>query len=439
MATWSRKLNLHDIRSPSFELALQIVKAVSSNVSTPHDAALITLLFGQLQERADLMRLGDQLCSEAAAFIVQSPRDQPNQAGKVLKAACCIYSKSFVGKSLDGHLKGDFEEYINYAANQGWLNDPFLAFYCHHLIDVIPTSQTTIEFFEKSYGLYIERRNIAAIAQSLLVLGDSISAVERSRCYQVLERNWEALSVRDSAWSLLALSKSPDPDTEIISHQISYKLTEYLSGRIATLARAINLLDLLTLMGGEIPQPKLDQVVKSLQPRVELQKQNDVFLIHLPVNKDSSATVDLSTLVLSLLAVQSSGFNEITGVYAAQRDALDSIVKEAEELSGKTAIAPFELLVANVLTVLSTVLIGLIMFGFFMNAVIYPPQIDFSQTDLRDVDGWTVGLVFIVLLITQLRALITGNSAITYWLQLTPFKQLSGFVRDVTSRFSNRS
>lgn len=430
--------DLHTLNSPSAQLGLQLVRVLTSAASTPHDLALLTLLFGHLEEEVGLRRLREQICPATEAFINGSPRDQPNQAGKVLLAACCLYTKISTPGFSQWRARKQFEEYITYAADHGWLDDAFLAFYCHHLSDVVPICGSAVDFFQNNYARFIERRNIEAIAQSMLVLGDRINAVEKAHGYQTLWENWQSSSIRDQAWILLAMMTSVDPGA---THEMSTRLTEHLNERTAAYAAVLSTLDFLSLGGRKISESEIDEAVSPPNIPVTIIRDKDGYLVRLPFDEEAPLAFDLSTYILVLFALSKSGATEFVGVYEAQKDLLISIVEKVKSFEGRSAIGHFELALANLLTILATLGIGLGFFFFFTDAELYPPRLDISMSDLRNIDFWdgAFGTGLVLLLLAQLRALIAGRPAITYWLEIAPLRQLISLLTDVTTLIRSRS
>ncbi|MBP8000886.1 MAG: hypothetical protein KA338_16660 [Chloroflexi bacterium] len=428
---------LHEVKNPIVELALQFVRLVSASPQTAQNASLFTLLFSHLQEPKQLSLLGEWLRAEAEAFVNQSPRDQPNQLGKVLIAAGCIFTKDKRFPHFD-HRQGTYD-YINYAAGQNWFEEPFLAFYCHYLVNEVPVCESAIEFFQQNHVRFIERRNISAVVQSLLVLGDKINDVEKGRCYQLFKECWQTSSPHDLAWILMGSSLSSDLNMMDVSWRIAKKIMEHLNDQVMTFAGKSLAIDALTLTGENISPTDIEQYKQRLPFSIELQKHNAELLIRLPIS-ESISSIDLFTFLLVLLALSKTGWSEFTGVYKAQKSDLISIMKTARVLQGKgIVVTPWEMFIANILTIIATFVIGFAVFGFFMNAEMKLPSINFSQSDWRNIDvlGGSVGLGFVVLLITELRAFVTGKSAISYWLEITPFKQFIGLINDVIERLRN--
>lgn len=419
---------LYQLKTLGFELSLHLAKVLASDPKSSQNAALLTLLFCQLREYDYLKTLEQWLWSRATTFIDKSPRDQPNQLDKVLIIACCVYSRITTDKNLEIHQKKNLDAYISYAAEQNWFDDPFLAFYCYKIAEELPVCNMAVDFFQKNFTRFIERKNIPAIVQSLLVLGDKIGELEKKQCYMVFTENWRESSVFNQGWILLGSSKSQDSSVVAMSLEVAQNVTNHLNDYVGIIANNSLVLDALFLLDKNISQIEIDKYSQSLQIPMTLHLQNDELVIRLPIKEYTKANaIELSSLFILLLSLSVTEWHEFTGVSKADKEKLISIVDEAKIAKGAIKnITPLDMFIANILTISATFIIGLIVFGFFMNADIDPPQFDFSQSDWRNIDviGGAVGVGIIALILTQLRALVTGNSAISYWLQITPIRQL---------------
>lgn len=429
---------LHEVQIPSFRQAIQFARLFSSHPITPQNAALLSLLFVELDMRSSLKTLLEWLESQVATFINQSPRDQANQTGKVLIVASYIYSKNAIGEFL-GLIQDKLYRYVNYASNQNWFENPFLAFYCHHLPQEVPIRGAIEEFFSDNLERFIIRQNVSALTQYLLVFDDRVNAVDQSRCCEIFTNSWQNASFVDLGWILLGLQNSLTSNSNDISEKVAFKLIEYLDASIVILNQTSVRLDVLNLIGSELNQEELEQFLETSSLSANRTESNDIALqLNFSSENTSSPSVDLFTYFLSLFSISRTGWSQFTGMYKAQRVDIITMIEQARISQGQLkATSRWELFVANVLTIFATSLIGIVLFGFFMNADMTLLQIDFSKVDWRNIDviGGGIGLGTIGLLLTQIIALISEESAISHWLRITPIKQLVELINSLVAKY----
>jgi hypothetical protein len=231
----------------------------------------------------------------------------------------------------------------------------------------------------------------------------------------------------------LASSNTHDPNLQAASRKIAHEILEHLETSVATITKTSLTLDALSLIGNDLTQTEIDRALQSLPVLVESHEGNGDIVVRINFSEeDSTSSLDLFTFFLLLFAISKAGWNRFTGVYEAQQVDLRRLIDKAKMAQGDLkAISHWELVITNILTILFTFLIGLVVFGFFINADMTPPKIDFSEADWRNIDVISTGFIIISLLITQIIALITGNSAITYWLQIPPMNQVVKLINSI--------
>ena len=423
--------NLYQIKIPSFDLSLHIAKVLAPTPRTSQNAAILTLLFCQIGEIDHLRSLEKWLWSKAENFLNELPRNQSNQIDKVLIAACCVYARIKTGKKLDTDLKKNLETYILYASKQNWFDDPFLAFYCYQIIEELPFCKSTILFFKSNFDHFIQRKNVSAIAQSLFVLNDECGELEVNQGFSVFNEKWKQSSITDLSWILIASSELKDPKISALSQKIVQSNSEFFSEYMGKFAKNSFTLDTLLLLGEDLSHMDIEEFVQSIQIPLEVKKVEGGIIISLS-NKNLSDTKinGIFPILLFLLSFSLNEWHKIIGVFIADKEKLVSALKNEhmDKIKLKN-ITPLEMFITNILTIITTLIIGLTIIGYFLNVQMPLPELDFSQSDWRDIDIFLVGLGFIGLIFTQLIALITGNPAISHLVKISPIKQIVNFFK----------
>lgn len=437
----------------SFYQALQLVRSLDFTPSNSTTAAIFSLLFQQLDIKPSLKSLHTWLDSYIFPFATDNLRNQADQSEKSLAVATYLYISEQNNFDIC-FPSGDLIDHIEYASNQAWFGDSFLAFYCHNLRNNVVACENVGEYFRDNFERFLIKRHVPSICQTLLVLGSQLPDKDREKasgviCSALSER---PLSLNHAAWGLLALSSNSNHEyqsevTRLIS-QIDSELTDFTAG----LLRESQLSGLLFLMRSGSDREDLRRFVDRL-PTVSPNSFVDVNLsnpesVSITFNcaREDLETVNnqfnhplLADTALALLAMHSAQAHNVLGVVEADETRLISCLQTVKylEREGSVVLYRQENILSNLLAIVATFLVGLTG-GLFFLGVKLDYVFDFSKVSYRDFDIALFALVWADFLWSQVQALRSGQSALHGMLQLPLIRHLPA-IRQLSSKLTSIS
>ena len=323
-------------RHPLFREVLELIRCFDASPGTPNTAAAMSLVFDMLGEVESQRKLGNWLGSFIEPFLLNPIRDEQNLPDKTLAIATYI----FIAKrtELDYKLADEYLiNYIEYASNQSWFGDHFLAFYCYHLKDQLVACEKVGEYFHQNYEKVLAKKHIPAISQSLIVLHESLSDLDSKRGVELLTSLLkESNNIAHLAWGLWAFSTIDHTIDNFVSG-----LQNAINGSFMTLRKDSAILGLLSLaaMGGQPAQ--FHEYLKNQTKlkdgeRVKIAVTKEYFRVDLrftTATGASSEQLSIFGLCISLLSLTYSRHDEISYISGLDSQSLTKAADRLKRLS----------------------------------------------------------------------------------------------------------
>jgi hypothetical protein len=360
---------IHQTRHPLFREALELVRCFDVSPGTPNTAAAMSLVFDITGETDSQQKLGNWLGSYIEPFLLNPIRDEQNLPEKALAIATYI----FIAKRIDLDYKLPDEYLINfieYASEQSWFGDHFLAFYCHYLKDQLVACEGVDKYFSKNYEKVLAKKHIPAISQSLIVLHGSLTDLDSKRGIDLLTSLLnESNNISYIAWGLWAFSvhnQTLDNLVDLLQHSINsaFIAVRKDSGVLGLL--------ILAAMGGQSAQ--LHEYLKrqaKLQEaeKVKISLTEDYFKVDLRSIANARSGLEhlsIFSLCIGLVSLKNSKREEISYISGLDSQSLAKISDRLKRLSsgGGVDLSRIEKNLLNVLIVVTMLLLIGIIFYF---------------------------------------------------------------------------
>lgn len=407
---------------PQFAEALEILQLFDSSPGSPNNAAALSLVFEVTKQTESQKRLGNWLVQYIEPFLLNTIRDEQNLQEKTLAIATYLFISARV--ELDRKLADEYLiNYVEYASNQAWFEDYFLAFYCHYLKDQIIACEKIGDFFSQNYERALLKKHIPAISQSLIVLQGSITETESKRGYELLTSLLtESTSFSYIAWGLWALSTN-----EQVSEKLAAIIQKKMNDAFLSIKRESGIFKFLALaeMGWQ-PIQLQEHIDKQLEIKshtsVEIKIEEETIKIDIRPLTDSSAKHEvLSTfdLCLALIGLGNSKHEKMAFLTGLDEKKLTEVSERIKRLSilGGIDLSRAEKNLLNILTILIVFFITALVFYLQIGGVF---NIDFSNISLSNlsIEEILITVSLIDYLIGTIQAARTNGNAAAGLLKL---------------------
>lgn len=387
-----------NIRRNCYSQGLQIVRCFDYFPGTFRTAAFLSIVFLQTQDESKLSieTLQQWLHEEISGFIDSNPRDIPDQTDKILAVA--TYLNILYRTRVDTYLpKNRLQEYISYAHNQSWFNDPFIAFYCYALSNEIEQCSNTKDFLVSIFPQLLDKKNIASICQAIIIAKDRLTSTMLEEGYDVLLNEFEGTSktLGNTAWLLWAIV-----DQKSVNNMIST-------------SDLVNLID-----------TKLESIFSELFRETYLfhylayawYKNNDKIF----VDENSDPIIrgrlpSLSEIGISLVALRTSGHHLLYGLTKDRKDMILDLAEKGEIIKeGGSILTKRDVFTENILILIATLILGISIMLLLWGSI----DITFDTNNFKQVDFWGFVLIFFDYVIGIIQAIFSGKSAAKSLFQL---------------------
>lgn len=442
-------LSLHSVSHPAFYQTLQFLRCFEKCPGTPIFAAYLSIIFYDLGLQNSLEKLHSWLEPYVSSFASKAPRDQADLSDKTLAVAVYLFLCDFA-KLTPGIPVAHLIDYIEYASKQDWFNNTNLAYYCHLLRDNVRACENVHKYFVEHFSLFVERKHVPSIAQSLIVLDGSEEAVDRHSGYTIILNTLAEMHcpINHMAWGLAALSSS------------SYMLgsLEEIEGSWSKLEQSLN--DYMTRLLQESKIPILlamvwsgmeaDELSDGLNEWVTVEATTEIFdepenyrnhrkvCIQLPAAEIAFDSLSLVDLAVALFAMYKGRRHKVIGVSAFRESDLQNAITNQRTLKkgNGVVISWFENFVTLLLTLSFTLVLGVAISLFFLGAKF---QLPFVLPDPipRDYDVFGVILVCVACIAIQVLSFLSNKSPISVGLEQLPI--LSDIYSFLAARLQKRT
>ena len=417
--TTQGRFRLSSSYKSQFYQSLQLIRCFDAFPGHPREAAQLSLLFQYLDLQTSLINLRGYLTRYVQPYIASAPHSQSDQSAKVLAAASYIFITDRNGLQYDLPEK-QIIDYVEYAAGQSWFGDPFIAYYCSHLDESVAACHNARSFLERNFEQYLERRNVPAIAQTMIALGGTLPEQEQEKGYnQLCEFSADdRLSIRHAAWALAALATaSPSQVDPKCRHRLvdylEQELTEYstqlvhqsgIPGILALIWGANDLEDIPQFLshslGGDASQTFTADLVESEQLQIK---------IHLANLRERASLPSLADITLVLTGLVLAGEHRFVGVRESQGEQLQAALVLADRLEDTDAlvISKLQNAVLGAFVFVTVSVVGVAVSLFFLGAKF---NLDFSTADWREPGTLTTAVATLVYLLLIAWSMYTGRS-----------------------------
>lgn len=428
-----------------FYECLQIVRCFDTFPGSPTTAAYLSLLFQKLQIQSSLSHLHISLAAYIESFIAQHPRNQTDLSGKVLAAAIYL-NISDLNKLPCEFPERRLIDYIEYAAEQSWLQDSFLAYYCSYLEDSVTVCQGARAYFTDNFELFLNRRSISAVSQALIVLGETLAVPERVRGYKHLYTVTTGdNSIRHSSWALTALANDRSSIVDLASRRrLVEHLERHLSEYSTQLVQKAGMPSLLALIWSKTDLTDIQQYFE----HVAVHEETQVYTVdcidpsHLRLDIDlanlGGELTSVADVAVALIALAVAGEHRIVGVVEAEEGRLETALIHAQRLqeAGLVPISRKENTLLGGIALITVFSAGAAICLFFLEANV-AIQWDFSKVSWRNWNVWVFAVFWIDYMLAMVQAIASGESVAKGMTQL-PLIRHSGPLKHKTSRSIER-
>lgn len=408
-------------RAGFFQL-LQVVRCFASKPGNPAVAAYLSHLFLGLRLRDPLTELHSWLYEFISAFIENPPREETDLPDKTLAIATYVFI-SETANLRSQFTRQELEAYIDYAAQQDWLQNPRLAYFCNSLTNSIPSCATTVPYFDSSFEYFISRKHIPSICQALAVLKGNLERVELEHASSVVLEKLGAShnpSVRNLSWVLLAHARNGRLERAKVE-QIAQLIDQYFSNVLVALGGESSFIASLAAVIDDstddafLPDPtsKVGDEDNAKASSTKKQRHDTVQVTTDPIS--------LADIGLALFAVFAVGKHKIVGVQEQDRIRLLSAIKHVQTLrKGGTILNSIENVLTSISVISLTFTAGALLIYFFLGGAASITLIgnrvsvvlDSSQLSWRNWEVFVFGAVWLDTLIAQIQAVRRSEPAI---------------------------
>jgi hypothetical protein len=396
-------------RSSYFQ-ALQLAQCFDIDPITPKTAAILSLLYLEHDLKASRENLKNWLYEYILPFALNPIRDEQNLTEKTLAIAVFILLSKNETKILPDE---QLINYIEYAQKQSWLNDSFLAFYCHFLKDQLTSCENVSDYFKANYELFLQKRHVPAISQSLIVLKNDLSITDYQRGYNILIEllGKDELPIKHWPWALWAFSMQPklyDSSLEKLTSILDNETTKLLSD----IQRENGLAAIFTLILAGTSEYHIDNYAKNLGKvsgnGVEILQNNDIYKLSIELKtKTKNPHLSFNDLSLTLLALHMAQYDKVAYVIGIQKDKITTLEYSLKSLSkGSIILSKFEKNIANLLAIFFTFQLGLLALFIQMG---FPTKI--ASISLNWESFLILG-IWLDNLLTEIQAALSGKSSL---------------------------
>lgn len=450
--------DLQTVWRSSFYISLQLLQCLDVDPHSPKIAAIFALLFQKLELRPSLTNLHRWLDNHVFPFARTDPRSQADQSDRALAIASYLYiTYNSPELTLTLHQES-LLAYIKYAAAQDWLNDPFLAFFCHFLSDQIEVSQESESYYQAHLQEYLNKKRLIEIAQAVIVLDTDLSHLDKERSLAIFIEALETqtLTLNRAAWALLAVSKlQPLDRANTVARQLADLIDKDLTAYLTQLFQSSKVLPISALVwAGSDPEDVQSYLERSVaQDRtqlssIELDDLGNLIISFPAVEDNQNAPLSLSTFPiadvgLALFALRTSNNHRIWGVTEPLKDQLIVGLAAAAQLEQGASIVPrWERIFTNIFVFAITIIVGVPVVLFYLNVEIAHTfqdtdighSLDFSKVQLNDPDRAPIAIAWIVVLLAEVIAAVSGRSAVLGLLLLPLGEQLKALIEQFSQR-----
>jgi len=392
--------------------ALQLVQCFDIDPGTSNTAALLSILFQSQNLYNCQTNLRDWLYEYVTPFVLNPIRNEQNQTEKILAVASFIYlsKPEMHDKALPGEQSID---YIEYAEKQSWLNDSFLAFYCHFLREKLVSCEKSADYFKTNYELFLQKKHIPGISQSLIVLQNDYASTDNQRGYDLLielMNQKEELTDKNMSWALWAFSVHPKTykaEIRQLSSLIENKILELL--KELDKENSLSAISALIAMGSN--ENQIESYIKKLNKtstsKIEVTQKNRHYQLNIKSRDQISATYfSLNDLVLMLIAFNQAKQDKIAYVDNVVEDQLQTLEKSLKIFSsGNIVMSRGEKNIANISIVVLTILIGMLVLFIQIGSPLKVGDASFNW------DFWVALVIWLDYLVAEIRAVKAGSIA----------------------------
>ena len=397
---------------PTYYDALQLVKCFDIDPGTPNAAALLSLLYEEHNLSSCRGNLKKWLYEYILPFALNPIRNEQNLVEKTLAIAVFI----FLSKEDSDNIKLPDEQlinYIEYAEKQFWLNDPFLAFYCHFLKDQLVSCENVADYFKTNYELFLQKKNVSAISQSLIVLKNDLSNTDKQRGFNVivdlLER--KEITNKNLAWALWALSPQSGLYTPVIE-KLASMLDEEISRLLNDIQRESGLAIVFAMMLTGVSDLHIENYIKELKKnsasKIKISQNNTRYEFSVEPNiRDKNSNLSLNDLGLTLIAMHTAQYDKAAYIRGVQKERITDLEHSLKYLSqGSIILSKFERSAVNFLVIFFTIFVGLL-------ALFIQTGFPAKFTDIKlDWESVVILVVWLDYLLAQVQAVWSGKSAL---------------------------
>lgn len=397
---------------PTYFQVLQLLQAFFTNPETPNLAAILCLLSRGNKLDSFQKELRKWLYNYISPFAINPVRNEQNLEEKVLAIAAYFLLEE--DKQDDFALPSEqLINYLEYAEKQSWFDDPFLAFFCYQLRDRLTCCEKIDTFFQSKYELFLQRKHIPSISQSLIVLQNKISGADLQRGYDTIGLALEntELSSKYLAWALWAYSAKPqiyEQDIARLNSLLEKDIVELLSDVQWKSTLSSTLAFFLMSKSDSLPEGYIAKINQTFVNTMEVRQNGSSYEISIkPEKAQEKVNLSVNDLSLILVALQNSDFNKTAYVNGLQEKEMPILESSLDVLAqGSIILNKAEKTFVNILVLLFTFQVMLL--------VLY------LQTDLpsklSDVkftwDCWVTVGVWLDIFIAQMRSTMSGGKAI---------------------------
>lgn len=422
---------IHQTWQPLFSDILEILRCFDSAPRTPNIAAGLSLVFDVTQERESQKRLGNWLVGYIEPFLLNAIRDQQDLQEKTLAIATYLFIASRV--DLDQKLPEEYLiDYIEYASNQSWFEDYFLAFYCHYLKDQLAACGKIEEFFKQNYERVLGRKHIPAVSQSLIVLNGVITETESKRGCELLESLLDNNSIFThiawGTWGLSAYGKGLEKLIAVAENKLNdaFWFIRRNSGLSGVLVIG-------SFGGGRAEVfDYLSKVTKNQgEKRIKITAEDSSFSIDMnsiPSPISGNDLLSLFDLCLALIAISNSRHDKVAYITGLEDASLKKASERIKRLSqrGGIDLSRAEKNVINSLIVFALLLIFCWVVFIQIGGTLNP---DFSSVSLHNwsIEEILLSLAFLDYLLGAIQAIRTDRNAVKGLLSLPILRHFQAY------------
>ncbi len=419
-------ISINQTWHPVFKEILDTVRCFDSSPGTPNIAALMSLVFETTNQKESQKRLGEWLVHYIEPFLLNQIRDEQNLQGKTLAIASYLFisSKIDLGQKLSDEL---LINYLEYASEQLWFDDNFLAFYCHFIKDQIMACRNIENHFQQSYERVLAKKNIPAISQSLIVLNKVISNTDRNRGYEILASLLDQnISVSHSAWALWAFSLKEEARSPLET-ELAASIEDKIENNIFLLNKESGIGGLLTLASVGAGQAQMQEYLDNITNPQSYKKVNILLNSDTVISLDTSPITNLPSaelisvfdLGLALLGLSHAKYDRVVYVSGSDANDLNKIANRIKRLAnnGGIDLSRPEQSVLNALVVFVISLIVLAVFYFQLGGTL---SFDFSKLSISNwsLDKIVIFIPFLDYLLGIIQSIHTDANAVKGLLKL---------------------